>query len=102
MYDMLTVEMPMPDGYVGLRYQTKDLHQGLNRYTLTADGRLRYEEQGWWPETYLVFDGILTFYDIESDDGHGNWIWHEYQVRFEKGTCQEIIVVANRKKPYEA
>jgi hypothetical protein len=51
MFDYLQVDVPLPDGFEGRRFQTKSTPaQFLDLYKITPDGRLLYEQY----ESYTV------------------------------------------------
>lgn len=40
MFDYVEVDVPLPDGWSSPNYQTKDLECCMNRYKISADGKL--------------------------------------------------------------
>lgn len=82
MFDDVKCEVPLPDGYNGEWFQTKDFECSmLDKYVIRADGRLlRYDED-------TNFHGILNFYDLK------NGVWHEYNAKFTDGKLIEIVHV---------
>jgi hypothetical protein len=93
MFDDILCKRPMPDGFAGPRYQTKDLDCDLDQYEITDAGRLvlvnKLGEPGVYRETN--FHGWLNFYDYSRD----GW-WRSYKAKFTDGQLQHIEVVAIR------
>lgn len=103
MFDTVIVECELPDSPPkDLWWQTKDLSCGMDKYKITADGRLMEElyrvedrsdpnakglmalrgcatrvNEGWKD---LEFHGILRFYASTDDDQ-----WFEYNAKFTDG-----------------
>ena len=95
MFDHVTCELPMPDGRELARdsFQTKSLHCLLDRYTITAAGRLIYHQRRYstsrMPEPIADID---THYhgDIEIDATDGDGTLARYALRFTHGTLEWI------------
>lgn len=90
MFDTVYCEFPLPDpGHQGLEFQTKDLESLLDRYTITADGRLmrhaRRARQGPDRDVEWPIHGDVSFYT--SEDG----VWIEYVARFTHGRVEWIL-----------
>ena len=95
MFDDVTCEMPLPDGFDGGGFQTRDLGCELASYRITKSGGLVCEKDGMFTVTAGTLDdyhGILNFYTIEVDPNDGTSVWHEYSAKFADGKCAEITV----------
>jgi hypothetical protein len=70
MFDDVVVEVPLPDGFdpAGVEFQTKDFDCRLERYTITADGRLvaRRVEYEMTPEEEMPYYGKPEWGDETS------------------------------------
>ena len=93
MYDNVTCEVPLPDGYSGA-FQTKDFDCCMDRITIRADGRLVHDKRAWTSHdaataTDLNFHGIFNFYDYTISRG-----WHEYEAKFTDGALVEIALAS--------
>jgi hypothetical protein len=104
MFDHIRCEMPLPDGRDVLKesFQTKSLWCGLNRFTITAAGRLIYhcDRRDALPSdtSGRASSRVVPTTDIEMDF-HGdlaicgttrNGEPAEYAVRFTHGTVEWI------------
>ena len=92
MFDYITCEANLPGRgrppKSGVGFQTKDTpSQGLDHYTITADGQLILATDG--PPERVMFDGVLTFYT----PGRGGE-WWEYDATFAAGELVGIVNVA--------
>lgn len=117
MYDLLVCGFPLPGNppawVGGHEFQTKDGSNTLDRYIITADGRLmlagkssasavapdvtltQLDEQVW-------YHGDINFYTIGDDQGHyyeGHQVWLEYRARFSHGLLDWIVLVEARDIP---
>jgi hypothetical protein len=119
LYDDLTCKMPLPEPRPpeGTTFQTKDLGQSMERFTITADGLLihhtvRYEdvpreerpypdaEPGDWRsicgiirsiptgDVEVPYHGDVRFYRCASR----TYEWWEYIARFTEGRCVRITL----------
>ena len=115
MYDNLSCAVPLPDGYTGGGFQTKDLDCILARVEIRADGTLWIERfnQEVVPETERPYPnetgilalvgmlrsvnvrweqvrlhGILNFYAGDATT------WHEYDAKFTDGKLVSIAVAS--------
>lgn len=117
MYDYITCEMPLPaqPRPAGSReFQTKSFDCLLQRYTITAGGRLiqhavRYEDvpenERPYPEFPFIgcmravptgdvdtqFHGLFEFHGY---DGETHW---RYEAKFTDGRCMEIACVGYKR-----
>lgn len=88
LFDDIEVDWPLPDGFDGKHFQTKDLECYMERYRITREGALeRHRREGdtWTNED---FHGILNFYDY-GPTGE----WHEYNAKFTDGKVVGIEAV---------
>jgi hypothetical protein len=111
MFDYIRVEVPLPDQPINAEvdrekeYQTKDLENLLETYTITADGRLLRTQYDYeWTEdpshflggglyqipgskkvTEVPFHGDVRFYA-----GMKNNVFREYVARFTEGQLARI------------
>lgn len=109
MYDDIKVLVPLPDGFDGKNFQSKDLECLLDQYEIRKDGTLwklvyelvdnpnydkekppfavgnalfKRENEHWVQED---FHGFICFYGMgESNE------WHEYVAKFTDGKLVEI------------
>ena len=109
MYDKLTCEMPLPDGFTRTNdFYTKSLDNVLDQYTITAEGELWCEPYP-WAETESTnrkperipyhgwisfYTGFITPYDPEKPKARLR-VWLEYDAKFTDGKCVEIKVNPN-------
>ena len=106
MYDELTCEMPLPDGFTHTnRFQTKSLDNVLDQYTITAEGELWCEPFPWVetestdrkPER-IPYHGWISFYTgfitpyVPEKPNARLRVWLEYDAKFTDGKCVEIKV----------
>lgn len=105
MFDDVRCEIPLPDSFAGVNFQTKDFACEMDKYTITKGGRLvrRYTDplhQIWhmhskrkaiYAERDTDFHGWLKFY---TSEGGGNtdlpYKWYEYRAKFTDGNLVEI------------
>jgi hypothetical protein len=121
MFDEIRCEYPLQDpAHNKLSFQTKDLENVLDNYTITKEGRLLREayDAEWVEEDPAVvakkkaegrlcfgghikrsnirmedqnYHGYITFYDnIKGKDGAEDE-WVEYKAKFTDGTLVEVI-----------
>jgi hypothetical protein len=121
MFDEITCEYPLPEtgyrvpfGHSG--FQTKDLDNLMDRYTVSVDGRLiRHEVEYSWVEgepgvsrghlekvdetpVDVEYHGDISFYDtFVVADGYRVWI--QFKARFTEGNVSWIRVEDVRKMP---
>ncbi len=98
-YDTIKSDYPLPDPeYQDVEFQTKDLNRTLDRYRITADGRLRrllrridlfakdtHSLDAAGKEEDMNYHGELCFY-TDTDKG-----WLEYRARFTHGNLEWIL-----------
>ena len=98
MFDDVTCEMPLPDGFDGGGFQTKDFECVLDKYRITEDARLMRGGFSWdtdgvktkREEVDVAYHGILNFYSCTGDHNDGTFVWHGYSAKFTDGKCVEI------------
>ena len=89
LFDDVRCDVPLPDGLQGGRwgqFQTKTFPEPyMEKYTITASGRLLHQASLTQEAVDTNFHGILNFYggDTESD-------WHEYNAKFTDGQLVKI------------
>lgn len=100
LFDTIRCEYPLPvAAHQGLEFQTKGLDCGMERYTITPDGRLIRHSRGGmfakgpcrdieWP-----VHGDVEFYTSDSDR---NWI--EYIARFTHGRVEWIRTLEEARR----
>lgn len=92
MFDDVTFQYRMPDGYEGARYQSKTLECTGDEFVVTPEGRLRrryssgYPDESPKPLDDIDFEGELNIYTSEF----GTERWHEYDLIFVKGVLTKI------------
>jgi hypothetical protein len=81
MFDNIQCEYPLPGEPKSpdRDFQTKDFDCYLDKYTITADGRLLKDA------AEVPFHGMLNFYTFTSDN-----MWFEYEAKFTDGRLVEI------------
>ena len=82
MFDDVRCDYPTPDGHKG-PFQSKDMDCNLDKYVITAEGRLMLDgvDQN--------FHGYFNFYDFDTREGKEG-VWHEYNAKFTDGQLIEI------------
>lgn len=98
MFDEITCNYPLPDPEAQeLLFQTKDLRNFLERYTITETGRLIYHETApvWQDESESQTAGLVRIPLGDVDlEYHGDVYFYtgefEYRARFTNG-CIEWI-----------
>lgn len=102
LFDDVTCECPLPDGrdVVGRAFQTRSLGGGMDRFTITAAGRLIFHQHQYPPacdgavrfgpavrlaDIDLNYHGDLELYGIDTA-GHAA----HYTVRFTNGAVEWI------------
>ena len=105
MFDTVRCDLPLPDGYHGNKYQSKDLDRTLSTYRITESGRLVLDKTlvEEMPEPQdQHYHGVLNFYCIEGDTSAGHkgvdWFWHEYKATFTEGSLVSIETVTDRAR----
>lgn len=101
MFNHVVCDVPLPDGYAGEAFQTRDFGCDFSTYAIRPDGRLEVTRvwmgaaSSWEP---AAFQGTLRFYGYDDSpsappvsDRAGRW--HEYLARFDGGTLVEIARV---------
>lgn len=100
LFDYVTCHMPLPEPAPppGTEFQTKDLGEMMERYTITADGYLIHHpytldkgERVTLPEVEYPFHG-----DVEIYASRGPECW-DYWLRFTAGRCTKVW----RPPPYD-
>jgi hypothetical protein len=92
MFDYVKCEVPLPDGYYGEWFQTKDFDDPyLGTYVIRKDGRLVHLKSEL--EIDMNFHGILNFYDIHSG------VWYEYNAKFTDGNLDQIEKLVEAEEP---
>jgi len=100
LFDEIVCEYPLPDWPEGEEpsFQTKDLDCLLERYRITADGRLltsRYRrgaEDTESRELHTECHGYLVFY--ASLERNGEREWFEYRAKFTDGRLVDLQRIA--------
>lgn len=101
MFDYIMCKYPLPDPEMQDHlFQTRDLENNMNRYSITSEGRLimfpwimdKNKNQFIYSmenPQIIDFDGDLVFYSFipDGNDGHG---WYDYVARFAKGKLKCI------------
>jgi hypothetical protein len=108
MFDDIRCEMPLPKVWPSQNFQTKSLDCEMDRYTITADGRLvqhvpQYDEipvherkanflgivhthrVGGYKDKLIDHHGDIEFYDYSKSAG-----WIGFTARFTEGVCARI------------
>ena len=96
--DYIRCDYPLPDGYEGHEFQTKDTpRQSLEQYTITAAGRLMLDPFAWFQgepgfegppaPRDQNYHGMLRFYCHAAE-------WHEYIAKFTDGQLVAITDVS--------
>ena len=94
MFDDVVCEVPLPDGKPGKHFQTKDFEAPyLEKYTITADGRL-FRDKPWWERkkddppdpSDMNYHGTLNFYDYNTETKD----WREFNAKFTDGQLVAI------------
>lgn len=120
MYDLLVCGFPLPGNppawVVGHEFQTKDLNNMLELYTITPDGMLmvkheerrRVNDESWmddegmvrqWDERVLYHGDIIFYTDGDTPESHGERVWLEYRARFSHGLLDSIERVSAKGIP---
>nr|WP_228857677.1 hypothetical protein [Pseudomonas syringae]QOQ33415.1 hypothetical protein [Pseudomonas syringae pv. actinidiae] len=89
MFDEVNFSYRMPDGFVPLGFQTKDLDCLMDIYTISKTGRLIRDtvfEQVQRPLGDMNFSGMLNVYTTAFLTEQ----WHEYDLEFVEGTLVAI------------
>lgn len=102
MFDEVEVQYPLPDGYEGHLFQTKDLDCQLDLYRISAAGALSKgswdkDAQVWGNFQPVPFHGMLNFY-ITDPSGK----WREYCAKFTDGVLVEITAVLSARSSSNA
>jgi hypothetical protein len=90
MFDEIKCEYPLPDPEVQDHvFQTKDFENLMERYTITKEGRLIFNQT-----TDLNFHGILNFYtytgDLNDTTIDSDYRWYGYNCKFTDGIVVSI------------
>lgn len=87
MFDDIICEAPLPEipgvPHPGDSFQSKDFDCELNRYTITADGKLVGANGP------IDFHGWLDFYHFDTKTD----MWWNYRAKFTDGQLQKIELV---------
>ena len=117
MYDALTCQYPLPEGYAEMQdreFQTKSFESLLEHYTITPEGELwvTRAEHEWvedsssvlggyartirrWEERVEDYHGDVYFYDFREPDIPRGLV--TFRARFTRGNLESIMVVPDRK-----
>ncbi len=90
MFDYVRCEAPLPDGFDGGEFQTKNLGCDLERYRITRDGRLVLESDIEGVVQDVNYTGTLNFYMSERPRTGGAEKWHEYNAELVDGRLISI------------
>jgi hypothetical protein len=111
MFDHIHCEYPLPSNEkldkLGLKlqdidYQTKDLHNCLEVYTITKDGKLFYKqvEREWVDDDNAFLKGYLQ--EISSKDvqvmHHGEILFYHYEILKESETKGQSVSIDYKAK----
>lgn len=120
MFDDLIYEaaMPLPDGYQGRNFQTKDFRCDWATYRISAEGRVMQplnendEIAGMLASTGVVrwrdvqFHGWLNFYTLANTNPDYNYVggdnpgeWHGYNAKFTDG---QLVMIEMDKRTAES
>ena len=114
MFDWVTVEVPLPDGFSAESFQTKSFDNLLDNLKITREGRLellhydleeskegkvnvfgnpllvRVNEEWveWNTPRGTPFHGEFNFYETDEENH-----WHVYVAVFEHGQLKEIVIL---------
>lgn len=82
MFDYINCEYNLPDGFdsSGIEFQTKDLGNQLDTYTISADGRLIHHYREWevTPEAELPYPEMPFFGSMREKEGSQKFVDMNY------------------------
>ena len=81
----------------GDRFQTKDLHNTLDQYTIKANGTL---EGPFGPMEFHGYLGFHTFECVLPRDPKSPGIWYEYRAKFTDGKLMGIECLEVARMPF--